>query len=376
VADRQVDRRLRGGPGRLSAPDVAVVGGGIVGCSAAAFLAEAGAAVELFERGTLAGAASGRNSGSVQHPFDPELVALHEQTLAIYREMGVLAGPPVGILTLAGGREPLEPLITELGREFPELRPELIEGKELRGLEPALAPGLFACRLETGYPLGPTAATLGLAERARRAGAVLNEGATASVLVEDSRAVGVDVDGQARAAGAVLVAAGPWTPALADPTGAWRPIKPLWGVIAEVAIDRPPRHVLEEAGVEAVAEGSPGSIFSLVTAEGVSALGSTFTTQEPAAGDTAPSLLKAAAGFVPALDTARLVSSRACARPQSADGRPLLGELPGLAGLHVAAGHGPWGISLGPASGALAAAALLGSGEVPPPLAAARFPLG
>ncbi|MGH2805554.1 MAG: FAD-dependent oxidoreductase, partial [Thermoleophilaceae bacterium] len=86
MADRQVDRGLRRGvsgrgqpPGpagraaRGSYPDVAVVGGGIVGCAAAAFLAEAGARVELFERGALAGAASGRNSGSIQHPFDPLL---------------------------------------------------------------------------------------------------------------------------------------------------------------------------------------------------------------------------------------------------------------------------------------------------------------
>jgi D-hydroxyproline dehydrogenase subunit beta len=253
---------------------------------------------------------------------------------------------------------------------------ELIEGDELRDLEPALAPGLIACRLETGHPIRPAAATLALAARARRAGAVLREGATASVVVESSRAVGVDVDGETRAAGAVLVAAGPWTSVLVDPTGRWRPIEPVWGVVAEVALDRPPSHLLEEAGVEGVAEGSSGSIFSLVTAEGVSAVGSTFTAEEPAAEATAPALLKAGAGFVPALGTARVVSSRACARPQSADGRPLIGELPGVAGLHVAAGHGPWGISLGPASGSLAAAALLGSAEVPPSLVAARFPLG
>jgi glycine/D-amino acid oxidase-like deaminating enzyme len=346
-----------------------------VGCSAAAFLAEAGAAVELFERETLACAASGRNSGSVQHPFDPDLFPLHQQTLAIYRELGLLAGPPAGILTLARGREPLEPLARELGTAFPELLAELIEGDELRDVEPGLAPGLMACRLETGYPFRPAAATLELAERARRAGADLREGAAASVLVEDSRAVGVQVDGEDRAAGAVLVAAGPWTPALVDPSGEWRPIEPVWGVVAKVALDRPPSHVLEEAGVEGVAEGASGSIFSLVTTDGVSAVGSTFTSEEPAAEATAPALLRAGAGFVPALRAARIVSSRACARPQSADGRHLIGELPALAGLHVAAGHGPWGISLGPASGALAAAALLGSTEVPAPLAAARFPL-
>ena len=49
VADRQVDHRLR--ERGVSAPtDVAIIGGGIVGCAAAAFLAEAGVRVELYER--------------------------------------------------------------------------------------------------------------------------------------------------------------------------------------------------------------------------------------------------------------------------------------------------------------------------------------
>jgi sarcosine oxidase, subunit beta len=62
----------------VSAPaDVAIIGGGIVGCAAAAFLAEAGAGVDLYEQDEVAAAASGRNSGSVQHPFDPVLRDLH-----------------------------------------------------------------------------------------------------------------------------------------------------------------------------------------------------------------------------------------------------------------------------------------------------------
>ncbi|HEX6584073.1 MAG TPA: FAD-dependent oxidoreductase, partial [Thermoleophilaceae bacterium] len=79
MADRQVDRRLR--ERGLSTPrDVAVIGGGIVGCAAAAFLAEAGVKVDLYERDEVGSAASGRNSGSVQHPFDPVMAELHAET--------------------------------------------------------------------------------------------------------------------------------------------------------------------------------------------------------------------------------------------------------------------------------------------------------
>lgn len=44
-------------------PDVAVVGGGITGCSCALALAEAGVRVRLFEAREIAGGASGRNGG-------------------------------------------------------------------------------------------------------------------------------------------------------------------------------------------------------------------------------------------------------------------------------------------------------------------------
>ena len=146
----------------MSAPaDVAIIGGGIVGCAAAAFLAEAGVRVEVFERAEVGAAASGRNSGSIQHPFDPVLAALHLETLDHYRGMEDvgLRGEPAGVLLLAPEREPLEPAVGEIARDCPELRPALLDPDELRDIEPALAPGLWACRLETGCPVRPLAAT-------------------------------------------------------------------------------------------------------------------------------------------------------------------------------------------------------------------------
>jgi glycine/D-amino acid oxidase-like deaminating enzyme len=56
----------------------------------------------------------------------------------------------------------------------------------------------------------------------------------------------------------------------------------------------------------------------------------------------------------------------------SADGRPLIGEL--RDGLYVCAGHGPWGISIGPATARLVADLILGRDvAVPPELDARRF---
>jgi glycine/D-amino acid oxidase-like deaminating enzyme len=57
--------------------------------------------------------------------------------------------------------------------------------------------------------------------------------------------------------------------------------------------------------------------------------------------------------FVPAVASAAQVGVRACARPVSLDGRPLIGRIGWCDGLWIAAGHGPWGISTGPGSAAL-----------------------
>jgi glycine/D-amino acid oxidase-like deaminating enzyme len=364
-----------------TAADVAIIGGGIVGCGAAAFLAEAGAKVELYERDEVGAAASGRNSGSIQHPFDPVLAELHRETLDHYRGLGgmELAEAPAGVLMLAPKRAPLEPAVHEIARDCPELDATLLEPAEVRRVEPGVADGLWACRLETGYPVRPVAATRAFARRAFAGGVRFHEGETAWPWVIGGRARGVLAAGVRRPAGSVLVAAGPWTPEVIDTTQSWRPIVPVWGVVTEVEMDHPPRHVLEEAGVEEVAAagtaGPPASIFSLVVADGQISVGSTFLPHAPEPAAWAGRLRRAGERFVPGLARAKVVGARACPRPQSLDGRPLVGELPGLEGLWAAAGHGPWGISTGPATARMAADALLGRAEVAAALSVARFQL-
>jgi glycine/D-amino acid oxidase-like deaminating enzyme len=361
-----------------TAAEVTIIGAGVVGCAAAAVLAEAGARVQVYERDEVAGAASGRNSGVVQHPFDPVLADLHVETVGLYRELDGLALPvdPAGVLMLARDPAQLAGVAAGIGREAPALRPTLLEPAEVRQLEPALAPGLAGCRLETGFPVRPASATRALARRAHVLGAVFHEHEPAWPWVGSGRARGVIAAGVRRPADAVLVTAGPWTPEVVDTTGAWRPIEHVWGVVAEVELADPPRHVVEEAGVEAVAAGGPsgahGSVFSAVSADGVTSVGSTFLREQPDPAAWTDSLLSAGAAFLPAIAHAPVRGARACARPQSFDGRPLVGELPGIGDLWVAAGHGPWGISTGPATARIAADAILAGQAVPAELSVSR----
>jgi D-amino-acid dehydrogenase len=360
----------------VSAPaDIAIIGGGIVGCAAAAFLAEAGLRVELYERDEVGSAASGRNSGSVQHPFDPALAGLHLETLGHYRELGDLDFPdsPAGVLLLGEHPTLLEPTVEEIARATPELAPTVLEPKELHGIEPAVADDLWACRLDTGYTVRPLAATRAFARRAFAAGVRFLEHETAWPWVVSGRSRGVLSAGVRRPFDAVLVAAGPWTPELVDPTHGWRPIAPVWGVVAELDMAEPPRHVLEEVGVEAVVAGAGESIFSLVAADGQVSVGSTFLSEAPDPAVWAGPLRRGGVRWVPGLERARITGARACPRPQSFDGRPLVGQLPDAEGLWVVAGHGPWGISTGPATARIAVDALLGRGEIPTPLSVSRF---
>ena len=357
----------------MSAPDFAVVGGGIVGCSLAAFLAEAGARVVVYEREAIAAGASGRNSGVVQHPLDPALVELYEESVEHYATLGrgfELPADPVGLLLVTDDPERLEPEPSE----FPELRPTLLEGAALRAAEPALADGLAAWRLDTGRPVPPAAAANAFATRAREAGAEFRIGEPAFLALDGARATGVTVAGEHHPAGAVAIAAGPWTPQALD-RGPAPFIRALWGVVVELELPAAPRHVLEETGIKALtqAAGAPSVLFSAVTARGISAVGSTFTLEKPDPEALAPGVLENATRFLPGLRGVKPRGVRACARPSSADGWPFLGPLPGLEGVSVASGHGAWGITLGPASARLVADQLLGRpAEIPPALAAGR----
>jgi glycine/D-amino acid oxidase-like deaminating enzyme len=364
-----------------SAPDVAVIGAGIVGVSVAERLAAAGASVRVFEAAGVAAAASGRNSGVVQHPFDPVLAELHRGTLERYRRLTEeepklfqLPEEPAGLLLVSRDPTRLRAMAGDYAQTHPQFRPEFLAPGEVTRLEPAVAEDVAACRLALGYPVAPASATHALAARARDLGVRFQIGRPARLRTAGARVTGVMAGDRFEAAGAVVVAAGPWSPELIDPSGAWRPIQPLWGVVVDIDLADPPRHVLEEVGIDV--EGGiptphgvsgPDPEFSLVTAGGTSSLGSTFLSFEPDREAVAKRLMEHGKTFVPAIAKAPVGASRACARPLSVDGRPLIGRVSGMDGLWIAAGHGPWGVSTGPDSGRLLADLLLGRLADPPP---------
>ena len=377
--------------------DVIVIGAGIVGCAAAAMMADRGARVILVEREGIGAGASGRNLGAIQHPFDPMLGPLYHESLDRYRALAdgsdglfAVGAAPAGLLLLQRDADAAAAQHARLRERVPELAPQLVTPEELAILEPALAAGPAAIRLATGYPIPPASATAAWADLAERRRAELLVGSAGRPDVARGRVVGVTLeDGSRLAAGAVLVAAGPWTPRLVDPNGDWRPIRPTYGVTLQLRLGSgAPGHVVEEDEVDAInraeaatarsaeaaeADADPPSLFSIATARGISTLGSTFLPDEPDPAAIESLLVRRAATFLPGITEAEIVGRRMCARPQSVDGRPFIGAVDGVGGLFVCAGHGPWGISTGPATAAIAARAVL-DGTAPPKVLAASRP--
>ena len=390
---------VRGDPDRRPRiADVVVIGGGIVGCAAAAILADRGADVVLIEAAAIGAGASGRNLGAVQHPFDPVLAPLYDDTVTRYRGLAAEHGAfrigrqPAGLMLLNRDGDAAAAQARRLADLVPDLRPQLLGPDDVVSLEPALAAGLAAVLVETGYPIAPGSATEAWADVAAGRGVRFLVGTPGNPVIERDRVAGAQLaDGYAIAADTVLVAAGPWTPLIVDPTGGWVPIAPTWGVTVQLRLGiAAPRRIVEEDEVDTVnralaattraaraidyGEPDPPSLFSLASAGGISTLGSTFLPIEPDAALIEPLLLHRAAEYLPAVADAEIVGRRVCARPQSVDGRPFVGRPLDVDGLFVCAGHGPWGISTGPGSAAIVARAIL-DGTSPPAALDARRPL-
>lgn len=380
--------------GMSRSPDVAVIGGGIIGCSAAAILAERGASVALFEATAIGAGASGRNLGAIQHPFDPVLSPLYHASLESYHQLALaderfaMPDQPAGVLMLNRDADASRRQVARLTGAIPDLDVEFVDADAVAAAEPSLVPGFAACRLVTGYPIPPASATAAFSRLATQRGAQLRIGTAAEPWIEEGMVRGITLaDGTHHSAGTVLVAAGPWSPPLVDPAGAWQPITRTWGVTVQLDLgDEAPHHIIEEDEVDAVnrplvaaaraAEGEPEAdphtLFTVASAAGVSTLGSAFLSDEPDAARIARLLIERGSRYLPAIGDAPVREVRVCARPQSADSRPFIGPAAGADGLFVCAGHGPWGISTGPASAALVVEAILSGAAVPRELASGR----
>jgi sarcosine oxidase subunit beta len=369
-------RRAAGGHA-MNHFDVVVIGGGLVGCAAAYYLAREDAGVLLIEQGEINRQASGRNAGSLHFQLEYRLichgdeqaaqfaqiiplslVALEdwlrlEQELAASLEVelhgGLIVAESSSDVAMLEKRQTLQ--------ERWGLRSRLLSAREVRQMAPYLADSVIAAAYfaQEGHA-NPRLVAPAFARRATELGARLQCRSRVTALARDGarwQVTFVDEAGRTHAvtSRAVLDAAGAWAAEVAAMAHLHLPIFPI--PLTMNVIERCPpliphlvQHASKRLTVKQVAAGNVlvgGGWPGRFPAESSIAHGP--TRPEPVMRNVVENL-RLATRLVPALERQHLLRTWTGITGVTADQMPLLGEVPEAPGFYVAAGgaaftHGP-----------------------------------
>jgi sarcosine oxidase subunit beta len=355
----------------LSNPDVIVVGAGVVGCSLAFHLARHRARVIIFDKGGICAGMTARSGALIRmhYTFAPE-VELAWKSLSYFSNWREIVGGDCGFVRTGFALVAGENNAARVRRHVAMMKSlgvdvELCGGSELRKIDSAVNTDdimLAAYEPHSGYA-DPVATTRSLAEAAEQRGAafILNS-AVSEIIVEAGRAIGVrNADGHTFAAGAVCIAAGPWTDGLLVPLGVRIGIKAERAQIAFFRRAPATRHL---AYIDCIAGSYLRTHGSDLTLAG---LGEWQPGTEPNPDDfrqtNDPEFIdevrRRLAHRVPAMKHAACIRGHAGIYDVSPDARAVLGKVPGISGLFVAAGFSGTGFKTAPAVGAAMAELIL-----------------
>jgi glycine/D-amino acid oxidase-like deaminating enzyme len=199
--------------------DVVIIGGGIVGCSAAYFLARQGVAVALFEKGRIAGEQSGRNWGWVrQQGRSPVELPLMIESLRHWRDLQRDLGEDTGFrqggsLYLAEDAAQLSQLSEWLVvARAHDLDTRMLSGSELDGVLQAGSRWAGAMYTASDARAEPDRATPAIARGAERAGAqIFSQCAVRGIERSAGRVRAVVTEQGTVRAPVVVCAGGAWT---------------------------------------------------------------------------------------------------------------------------------------------------------------------
>ena len=362
---------------RAKTPPVAIVGAGVCGLGIAWLLAQAGRAVEVFDkgeagRGATWAAAGMLAAGAETEPGEEALLALTLESRKMWpdfaRALEAASGLDLGYrdegtLVVAPTRDDAEQL--RFTYEFQRglgLELEWLSGAEARRREPHLRPGIAgAVYSPADHQVDNRQLALALKEACLRAGVRLHEHCEVTGLdLEAGRVRGLWAGKARHAAEAVVLATGAWSGGLDWlPPQARIPVRPVKGQMLSLIMDPAMpllSHVLWAPKIYLV----PRSDGRLLVGATVEEKG--FDRALTAGG--LYELLDAAWRPLPAIEELPIEETWVGHRPTSRDDAPILGET-ALEGLLLATGHHRNGILLAPLT-AEAISDLILKGEMRP----------
>jgi glycine/D-amino acid oxidase-like deaminating enzyme len=343
----------------VNAREVVVVGAGIVGAAVARELAVRGVDVLLLDAGDVSGGTTGLGEGNVlcaDKDAGPEL-DLCVAGRALFDELGGEAR------IRRKGALVVHPEAATWGAEparLERLRSAGVEGHlvpadDVRELEPALTGPVHGASFFPGdLQCDPRAIARMLAREVPD-------------VRTHTRVASVATAGERIAAGAVVLAAGPWSAALAATAGLRLPVEPRKGQLVQLTGPADVRHKVVDgsylASVTSDAAGLEVTTVVETTWDGDVLVGSS---RERRGFDTAvdervsEAMIARAARLFGGLERRPRVAAWTGLRPWLPDHLPAIGASAVVEGVWAATGHEGAGVALGPITGRLVAQAYCG----------------
>lgn len=220
-----------------SSAGVVIVGGGIVGLSAAFHLAEAGAGVVLVERGALGSGSTSKAAGGIRAQFSDSLnIAIAQRSLAAYKDFARRPGweidfHEVGYLFILTRERDVAAFERSIALQHLHGVPSRLVGpEEAQALCPLIEVGdvlAAAYSPEDGHAT-PEAVVQGYASGARALGAHLEPGCEAHAIdVQRGEIAAVVTSKGTIRTGTVICAAGAWSRGIGELAGVELPVTPL-----------------------------------------------------------------------------------------------------------------------------------------------------
>jgi glycine oxidase len=344
--------------------DILLVGGGVIGLTAAYFLAREGARVRLIDKGDFGQEASWAGAG-ILPPGNPaharsafDLLRAHSATLfpELSQELRERTGIDNGFCR-CGGLEFADISAEAAAEEWrgEGIRVQALEENDARQLESALTAGLGkALFLPDMAQLRNPRHLKALIAACQMTG-VQMQGGCAAYAFEFSEG---KVQGLRTSAGVVraeqyVLSTGAWTDPLLEPLG-WRPgIQPVRGQIVLLKPTAPLLRKILLWGPRYMVPRPDGRVLIGSTEEHVG-----FDKRTTAA--AVHDLIQLGCALVPSLAQAEMERCWAGLRPSSPDGLPYIGLVPNFDNLFIAAGHFRAGIQLSPGTAMMLKEMLLG----------------